>query len=80
MRNILIALSLLLAIAIAGFNFFTGYRSAFEADQACHYEKSLFQRDDESLGCDHDIETDQWILFEKQDKALPARVIKRFKY
>ena len=32
------------------------------------------------LGCDHDTETHQWILYETQDNLEPAKIIKKFRY
>ena len=58
----------------------TGYRSAFEADQACHAEKWQSYADAKGFGCDHDLETKQWILFEVSQEHEPAQVIKRFRY
>ncbi|KGF87116.1 hypothetical protein PROCH_0702 [Prochlorococcus marinus str. EQPAC1] len=33
-----------------------------------------------SLGCDHDTETHQWILYETQDNLEPAKIIKKYRY
>ena len=60
--------------------FFTGYDSAFEADQSCHSEMSEISGQYGSLGCDHDTETHQWILYETQDNSEPAKIIKKFRY
>ncbi len=60
--------------------FLTSYRSAFEADQACHYEKWVRYAESPEYGCDHDLETKQWILFENGISNNPAKVIKRFRY
>ena len=60
--------------------FLTGYNSAFEADQSCHSYLMKFSDKSENLGCDHDTETHQWILYETQDKSEPANIIKRFRY
>ncbi|KGG16245.1 MULTISPECIES: hypothetical protein [unclassified Prochlorococcus] len=32
------------------------------------------------LGCDHDIETRQWILFNPGTSNQPAEVVKRYRY
>ena len=32
------------------------------------------------LGCDHDTETHQWILYETQDNSQPAKIIKKYRY
>ena len=67
-------------VAMASYYFLTGYRSAFEADQACHSEKWHSYGENPSFDCDHDLETDQWILYEVMPNNLPAKVIKRFRY
>ena len=75
-------LILIASIIISSIYFITGYQSAFEADQACH---ALMNNGDykykiNSLGCDHDIETRQWIFYEKNNPSTAAKVIKRFRY
>ena len=60
--------------------FLTGYDSAFEADQSCHSYLSDLSEQSVTLGCDHDTETHQWILYETQDNAEPAKIIKKFRY
>ncbi len=60
--------------------FLTGYDSAFEADQLCHSSLSNLSYQSESLGCDHDTETHQWILYETQEGSEPAKIIKKFRY
>ena len=55
--KISIAFISLIAIILGYLYFFTGYKSAFEADQQCHYELRLKSVELEGLGCDHDIET-----------------------
>ena len=68
-------------LAIGFFIYFlTGYDSAFEADQSCHSYMSNFSDQSVSLGCDHDTETHQWILYETQDNFEPAQIIKKFRY
>ena len=59
---------------------FLGFNSAFEADQLCHATLANFDSNNQNLGCDHDTETHQWILFEKNNDSRPAKVIKRFRY
>ncbi len=78
--NTFIVILLLIISCYFGFRFFTGYRSAFEADQACHYELQLKSENVIKYGCDHDLETRQWILFESNSNKLPSIVIKRFHY
>ena len=56
------------------------YESAFEADQQCHFEMSTLQIDRPDLGCDHDTETRQWLLFDSERVNQPAEVVKRYKY
>ena len=60
--------------------FLTGYRSAFEADQQCHFLLNTNYQGDLSVGCDHDLETRQWLLFKSEGEKEPAIVIKRFRY
>ena len=60
--------------------FLTGYDSAFEADQLCHSSLSNFSDQSVDLGCDHDIETHKWILYETKDNSEPAKIIKKFRY
>ena len=60
--------------------FLNGYDSAFEADQSCHSYLSNFSEQSGNLGCDHDTETHQWILYETQDGSEPAKIIKKFRY
>ena len=45
-----IAFISLIAIIFGYFYFFTGYKSAFEADQQCHYELRLKSVELEGLG------------------------------
>ncbi len=56
------------------------YRSAFEADQQCHFDKSSLTFDNSQLGCDHDLETRQWILFNSEAANKPAEILKRYRY
>ena len=58
----------------------TGIPSAFEADRLCHSILASYPTESEIYGCDHDIETHQWILFENQKDSNPALVLKRFRY
>ena len=60
--------------------FITGYDSAFEADQYCHSALSSYESLSNNYGCDHDIETHQWILYETSDNKEPAKIIKKFRY
>ena len=70
-----------LILIIVGFlYFFTGYKSAFEADQQCHYEMKLKSVELEGLGCDHDLETNQWLLYQKVNNDQPSKVIERYRY
>ena len=73
---------LVLSLILVGFliYFLTGYDSAFEADQSCHSYLSNISEQSGDLGCDHDTETHQWILYETQDIAEPAKIIKKFRY
>ena len=78
--KLIIALVCFLFIAFGSYYYLTGYRSAFEADQACHSEKWNSYGDNPSFDCDHDLETSQWILYEEKPVHMPAKVIKRFHY
>ena len=60
--------------------FLTGYDSAFEADQSCHSYLSNLPDQSGNLGCDHDTETHQWILYETQENSEPAKIIKKYRY
>ncbi len=62
------------------FHFSNRYNSAFEADQKCHSDISLNYADITSIGCDHDLETRQWILFQTGLNGEPAKVLNRYKY
>ena len=72
----------LISIILIGFliYFLTGYESAFEADQVCHSYLSNYDDQTGDFGCDHDIETHQWILYESNDNKEPAKIIKKFRY
>ncbi len=70
-----------LAFSILGIVYFRPeYRSAFEADQQCHFELSTYDAGIKAVACDHDTETRQWILYQSTGSDMPAEVIKRFKY
>ncbi len=73
-------LIVLASLIIAFIYLFTGYQSAFEADQACHAFMSNEPYVKSTVGCDHDLETRQWIFYEKTNSFTAAKVIKRFKY
>ena len=70
----------LISILLGSLYFFTGYKSAFEADQQCHYEMRLKSIDLDGLGCDHDLETNQWLLYQKGIDDQPSIVIDRYRY
>ncbi len=75
-----IVLLSLIAIIVGFFYFFTGYKSAFEADQQCHYQMKIKSVELDGLGCDHDLETNQWLLYQKGLNEKPAKVIERYRY
>ena len=75
-----IALIFLIAIIVGFLYFFTGYKSAFEADQQCHYEMRLKSVELDGLGCDHDLETNQWLLYQNGADDQPSMVIERYRY
>ena len=57
-----------------------GYDSAFEADQSCHSYLADYANQVGDFGCDHDTETHQWILYNKQNSKEAAIIIKKFRY
>ncbi len=68
-------------VLILGFIYFKPeYRSAFEADQDCHFDLSNYSLDNNNLGCDHDLETRQWLLFNSEESNKPAIIMKRYRY
>tara|TARA_Y100001968_G_C18800866_1_gene455579 strand:+ start:289 stop:528 length:240 start_codon:yes stop_codon:yes gene_type:complete len=78
--RIVVLLLLIGTILLGSLYWLTSYRSAFEADQACHQmilEKSIKGI---TIDCDHDIETKQWILYQKESEGKAATVLKRFRY
>jgi len=79
MKISIILLSLIL-IFVGYLYFFNGYKSAFEADQQCHYELRLKSVELEGLGCDHDLETNQWILYQQGINEMPSKVVERYRY
>ena len=82
MKIVSLFFQIVLTLVVIGFliYFLTGYDSAFEADQLCHSYLLNFSDKSVSLGCDHDTETHQWILYETQDSSEPAKIIKKFRY
>ena len=62
--NLVFQVFFLLVILLFLIFFLTGYDSAFEADQYCHSNLAEYDNLSGSFGCDHDIETHQWILYE----------------
>ena len=79
MKLIIVFISLI-AIIVGYLLFFNGYKSAFEADQQCHYEMKLKSTEIVGLGCDHDLETNQWLLYQKGINDEPSHVIERYRY
>ena len=78
--NLVFQVFFLLVILLFLIYFLTGYDSAFEADQYCHSYLSSYDNLSESFGCDHDIETHKWILYETRDNSESAKIIKKFRY
>ena len=78
--KLIIAGITLIAVVFAFLYFFTGYKSAFEADQQCHYEMRLKSIELDELGCDHDLETNQWLLYTRGINEKPSQVIRRYRY
>ena len=75
-----VAIISLIAVILGFLYFFTGYKSAFEADQQCHYDMRLKSEALERLDCDHDLETNQWLLYQKGINGEPSEVIQRYRY
>ena len=70
-----------LTILISGYLYFSnGYKSAFEADQQCHYDLRMKSVELDGLGCDHDLETNQWILYLEGVNDRPSQVVERYRY
>ena len=82
MKIVSLFFQVVLSVILVGFSiyFLTGYDSAFEADQSCHSNLSNLPDPLSRLGCDHDTETHQWILYETQDNLEPAKIIKKYRY
>ena len=78
--KITFSLIFLISLIVGLLYFFTGYKSAFEADQQCHYELRLQSAELDGLGCDHDLETNQWLLYQKGINGQPSQVIERYRY
>ncbi len=78
--KIVISIFTLIIISAGYFYFINRYWSAFEADQACHSIKWREYGESATYGCDHDLETRQWLLFKKGEMSEPAIVLKRFRY
>ena len=82
MRVTISILAITLVAFLGAFLYLTlnRYPSAFEADQACHYAEYSLADTQSDLGCDHDLETRQWILFREGLKHQPSQVLQRFRY
>ena len=78
--NLFFQVFCLLLLLLVFIYFLTGYDSAFEADQFCHSTLLSYDNLSGNYGCDHDIETHQWILYESNDNKEPAKIIKKFRY
>ena len=78
--NLVSQVFFLLVTVLCLIYFFTGYDSAFEADQYCHSTLSSYDNLSGDYGCDHDTETHQWILYESNESKEPAKIIKKFRY
>ena len=82
MKIVNLFFQVIILIILFGLSIFylTGYDSAFEADQSCHSYLLGFDDQVDYYGCDHDTETHQWILYDKENKTKPARIVKKFRY
>ena len=74
MKIVSLFFQVVISFVLIGFSvyFLSGYDSALEADQLCHSYLSNLTDPSVSLGCDHDTETHQWILYETQDNLEPV--------
>ncbi|KGF97000.1 hypothetical protein EU96_1640 [Prochlorococcus marinus str. MIT 9302] len=70
----------MLALFLLFIYYLTGIDSAFEADQHCHSDLSIYDNLSGNYGCDHDTETHQWILYESNENKESAKIIKKFRY
>ena len=80
MRIFVVGALILLMSMLSFFLLRPEFRSAFEADQQCHFEKSVAIASNSAIDCDHDIETKQWLLFQIGDNDQPSKVLKRYRY
>ncbi len=83
LMRLFLMISIGFVVLFSGIVFFVsmpGYKSAFEADQQCHFKLEQLSADFSTIGCDHDLETRQWLLFESDQTGKPANVLERFKY
>tara|TARA_Y100001968_G_scaffold103261_1_gene93287 strand:- start:141 stop:380 length:240 start_codon:yes stop_codon:yes gene_type:complete len=78
--KLIIAFIILIGVILGFLYFLPDYESAFEADQQCHYEMRLKSIEIEGLGCDHDLETNQWLLYKIGKNNEPSKVIERYRY
>ena len=78
--KLIIALISLIGIIFGFLYFFPEYKSAFEADQQCHYEMRLKSQELDELACDHDLETNQWLLYRNGVNGQPSQVLERYRY
>ena len=78
--NLISQVFFMLVLVLFLIYFLTGYDSAFEADQYCHSNLSIYENLSGNYGCDHDTETHQWILYESNYNKEPAKIIKKFRY
>tara|TARA_Y100000589_G_scaffold283319_1_gene281338 strand:- start:7368 stop:7625 length:258 start_codon:yes stop_codon:yes gene_type:complete len=78
--NSVFLLFISIVISLVLFYWLSGIDSAFEADQSCHALLKNYLDRSGDYGCDHDTETHQWILYEKQSESNPADIIKKFRY
>jgi len=82
MKIVNLSLKVILSLRLVGIVLFylTGYDSAFEADQLCHSNLAEYENPTGNYGCDHDTETHQWILYNKEKNTEPAQILEKFRY
>ena len=78
--NLIFQIFVISILSLILYFWLSGFKSAFEADRYCHNELTVKANNSELFGCDHDIETHQWILYQNQENSDIAKVIKRYRY
>ena len=75
-----ILISVIALVTYGSYTYMNSYRSAFEADQACHYDANIRSDQNITYKCDHDLETRQWLLYSLENTKAVTKVIERYHY